>query len=314
MNIRSIDLNLLVYLAVLLEEQSVSKAANKLALTQPTLSAALKRLRTLFNDPLLVRTSQGMTLTERAVSLKPQLAEFIKLSEQLTQTDTAFDPCSSERNFKVIANDYIEISLLFPFIAQCIDNGYSISFDILSPSNSNVQQLEEGTVDLAINRFNLLPNSLHQQRIWRDNFCVLCHQDNPYNHQPTLEQYLALPHIWVNRSGLGDEANINVNSHPAKLGLLDEALWQVQKRRTIKVFSRHYQIVQMLNASNKLLATVPKRLLASLEPTQLAVHPVPFQMVPMEVKMVWSPIKHYDPAHIWLRKQLLLFAQNSVAG
>lgn len=314
MNIRSIDLNLLVYLAVLLEEQSVSKAANKLALTQPTLSAALKRLRALFNDPLLVRTSQGMTLTERAISLKPQLAEFIKLSEQLTQTDSDFNPQLSERNFKLIANDYIEASLLFPFIAKCIDDNYKISFDILSPSSSNLQQLEEGTVDLAINRFNLLPNSLHQQRVWRDNFCVLCHQNNPFNQTTTLEQYLALPHIWVNRSGLGDEANINVNSHPAKLGMLDEALWQVQKRRHIAVFSRHYQVVQMLATSTKLLATIPKRLLPSLDLTDLSVHPVPFQIVPMEVKMVWSPIKHYDPAHIWLRKAILAFAQTMTSN
>ena len=90
MNIRHVDLNLLVYLNVLIDEQSVSKAANKLALTQPAMSNALKRLRDLFDDPLLVRAAGTMTPTAKALSLKPEIESLLKMAEEIMENEIEF--------------------------------------------------------------------------------------------------------------------------------------------------------------------------------------------------------------------------------
>ena len=115
MNIRKTDLNLLVYLNVLLEERSVSKAADKLAITQPAMSNALKRLRELFDDPILVRTADGMTPTDKAVKLKPDIVELLSLAEQITQPDRDFSISHSEATFRIMASDYMEATLITPF-------------------------------------------------------------------------------------------------------------------------------------------------------------------------------------------------------
>ena len=141
MNIRNIDLNLLVYLNVLIEERSVSKAADKLALTQPAMSNALNRLRTLFDDPLLVRTAQGMTPTEKAKKIKPDIVLFLSMAEQITQPDKDFSPQHSEITFRIMTNDYIEAALIAPFIQTILQDAPNINFDILTPGDVNLQDM-----------------------------------------------------------------------------------------------------------------------------------------------------------------------------
>ena len=187
MNIRHVDLNLLVYLNVLIDEQSVSKAANKLALTQPAMSNALKRLRDLFDDPLLVRAAGTMTPTAKALSLKPEIESLLKMAEEITQPSEQFDPSSATLTFRIMANDYLESTLIAPFITNQLAQNPGLNFDILSPSDVTLQDMEKGTIDLAINRFNGLPRSFHQASVWRDNYCCLSHPDNPYLQAQSLE-------------------------------------------------------------------------------------------------------------------------------
>ncbi|MGB0924880.1 MAG: LysR family transcriptional regulator, partial [Pseudoalteromonas shioyasakiensis] len=246
MNIRHVDLNLLVYLNVLIDEQSVSKAANKLALTQPAMSNALKRLRDLFDDPLLVRAAGTMTPTAKALSLKPEIESLLKMAEEITQPSEVFDPSTANITFRIMANDYLESTLIAPFITQQLAKNPGLNFDILSPSDVNLQDMEKGTIDLAINRFNGLPRSFHQASVWRDNYCCLTHPDNPYLQQQNLEGYLAQEHIWVNRAGWGVEAAVTNKSGSQKLGWVDEALWQLEQTRNIRVFTRHYMVASLL--------------------------------------------------------------------
>lgn len=172
MNIRNVDLNLLVYLNVLIDEKSVSKAANKLALTQPAMSNALKRLRDLFDDPLLVRAAGSMTPTSKALSLKPEIESLLKMAEAITQPSEQFNPATAEVTFRIMANDYMESTLIAPFITEQLTKNPGVNFDVLSPSDVNLQDMEKGTIDLAINRFNGLPRSFHQASVWRDNYCL----------------------------------------------------------------------------------------------------------------------------------------------
>ena len=310
MNIRNVDLNLLVYLNVLIDEQNVSKAANKLALTQPAMSNALKRLRDLFDDPLLVRAAGSMTPTAKALSLKPEIEALLKMAEAITQPSDIFDPSTAQMTFRIMANDYLESTLVAPFITAQLNQHPGLNFDVLSPSDVNLQDMEKGTIDLAINRFNGLPRSFHQASVWRDNYCCLMHPANPYLKKPDLEQYLASEHIWVNRAGWGAEAAVTNKSGSQKLGWVDEALWQLEQTRHIRVFTRHYMVASLLCQSPQLIATLPRRQAKLLtEHTELVISPVPFQIVPIEVKMLWSPLLHHASPHQWLRRELLAFAQ-----
>ena len=114
MNISRVDLNLLVYLDVLLSECSVSRAADRLGITQPAMSNGLRRLRDLFGDPLLVRTSNGMQPTERANELRPMLQQALIMLEKTVQPQAEFDAANSQRIFRVMASDYSEATIL-PF-------------------------------------------------------------------------------------------------------------------------------------------------------------------------------------------------------
>lgn len=310
MNIRNVDLNLLVYLNVLIDEKSVSKAANKLALTQPAMSNALKRLRDLFDDPLLVRAAGSMTPTAKALSLKPEVEALLKMAEAITQPSEQFNPTTAEVTFRIMANDYIESTLIAPFITAQLSKNPGINFDVLSPSDVNLQDMEKGTIDLAINRFNGLPRSFHQASVWRDNYCCLTHPKNTFLQQSGLDDYLKKEHIWVNRAGWGPEAAVTNKSGKQKLGWVDEALWQLEQTRKIRVFTRHYMVASLLCQSEQLIATLPRRQAKLLTShTDLVISPVPFQIVPIEVKMIWSPLLHHAPAHQWLRRELLAFAK-----
>ncbi|MBE0364239.1 hypothetical protein PULV_a1837 [Pseudoalteromonas ulvae UL12] len=310
MNIRNVDLNLLVYLNVLLEERNVSKAANKLALTQPAMSNALKRLRDLFDDPLLVRTADGMTPTEKATQLKPEITRLLVLAETITQPDGEFNPTTSKHTFRIVSNDYLETTLIWPFIHSIMTRCPHLHFDILTPGDINLADMEQGNIDLAINRFSVLPKSFHQASVWRDNFCCLSHPEHPIVNNNTLQCYLASEHIWLNRPGWQSETTTANKSGHQHLGWVDEALWQLDHTRKIRIYSRHLTAAQSLTQCSELLATVPRRLAMHLcQQHALTMSAVPFQIVPIEIKMIWSPLLHHSKPHQWLRRQLLEFSK-----
>ena len=313
MNIRKTDLNLLVYLNVLLEERSVSRAADKLAITQPAMSNALKRLRELFDDPILVRTAEGMTPTDKAEKLKPDIVELLSLAGQITQPDRDFSIKHSQATFRIMASDYMEATLIAPFISSVLNDAPNINFDVLTPGDVSLQDMEKGTVDLAINRFTTLPKSFHQATVWRDNFCCLLHKNHEYASSPDLDTYLAAEHVWVNRTGWGVESIASNKSGSQRLGWVDEALWQLDETRTIRVFTRHYMMVGLLLQQPRLIATIPRRLARMYQNNdELTVCRVPFQIVPFEIKMIWSPLRHHSRAHQWLRRSLLEFSETVI--
>ncbi len=302
MNISNVDLNLLVYLDVLLTEASVSKAAAKLGITQPAMSNGLKRLRDLFGDPLLVRTGGGMQPTERALSLRPALREAILLLEKTVQPQQEFDAANSQRVFRIMASDYGEATLLPSMLDKLAERAPTICLDVLTPSDVGIEDLEQGKVDMAINRFDQMPNSFHQTTIWYDNFSCLLHKDNPLVDDFSLENYMSERHIWVSKTGMGRGVGINPNQS-MRLGRLDEALNDLDLHRNIAVFTRHYQVAVLLARQPHLVATLPTRLAKTFENDgDIVVKNLPFSIPPFELKMIWSPLLHHNPEHKWLRR------------
>jgi len=301
-NLNQIDLNLLVYLEVLLRERNVTQAAHQLGLSQPAMSNGLRRLRTLFDDPLLVRTSEGMTPTERALELEPLVKDILLSVDRAMQPAAEFAPGDAQMVVRIMASDYAESTLFPAVLTQLREHAPGITLDIMNPSDVSFLDVERGKVDLVINRFDQMPQSFHQITLWEDSFSCLLSPDNPILKHFSLETYLAADHIWVSKTGMG----IGVGVDPGdvqRLGWVDTALAELGEKRRIRVFTRHYQAAMTLAEQNDLIVTLPTRATwLKRDNPRVVVRDVPFAIPPLELKMAWSPLLHNNAPHRWVRQ------------
>ena len=309
MNISKIDLNLLIYLDVLLREKNVTRAASQLNITQPAMSNGLKRLRTLFNDPILVRTSDGMVPTERARALGPSIRKILLELEEALQGEEEFNELKSQRVFRIMASDYAASTLIPKLLRALNEVAPNITLDIMTPSDVTFHDVEAGKIDMAINRFDELPQSFHQKAIWRDSFSCLLNADSPLVSKFNLNSYLGAKHVWVSKTGFG----VGVGMDPKdvqKLGWVDEALARLGKKRDIKVFTRNYHVAMQLAYEDNLIATLTtKAAMLHKNDSNYTIIKPPFDIPEIELKMIWSPLLHHDASHIWFRQLVIAAAQ-----
>jgi DNA-binding transcriptional LysR family regulator len=260
---------------------------------------------------LLVRTSSGMSPTERAEILQPLVREIVASVEKAIEPDKKFDAASAKRVFRISVSDYGESTLLPHLLRRMRLEAPNITLDILTPSDVSFQDLEGGNVDLVINRFDALPQSFHQRTIWRDSFSCLINHHNPIRNNFNLETYLEASHVWVSKTGMG----IGVGMDPGAgqpLGWVDDALARLGKKRRIRVFTRHYQVAMHLAELRDLVITVPTKAakLVKNHPN-IIVLPPPFEIPEIELQMAWSPLMQHNPAHKWLRNLIAEVADRS---
>ncbi|SMF51846.1 transcriptional regulator, LysR family [Alteromonadaceae bacterium Bs31] len=304
MNLHGVDLNLMVALNVLLREKSVTRAAEFLGITQPAMSNALKRLRQLFDDPLLVRTSEGMKPTERAQELAPHVRDLLIQVEQVVQPVTEFKPDKSEHFYRIAVSDYGESSLMPLVIEALQEQAPHIALDIMAPSDVSSHDIEQGFVDFVINRFDELPQSFYKTLLWRDNFTCLFSADNPIAENFNFETYMKAQHVWVSKTGMGVGVGVNPDD-VQRLGWVDGALNSIGEKRHIAVFSRHYQAAMQMAEASELIVTLPTKVakIQKNNPKLIFAAP-PFVIPPLELTMAWSPLLHFNPAHQWLRRMV----------
>ena len=302
MNISRVDLNLLVYLDVLLRECNVTRAAEELGISQPAMSNSLRRLRDLFGDPILVRTSDGMTPTDRALELQPMVRKVLSAAEQVILPKTEFNPMESSRIFRIMASDYTESTLLPVLLRELRKQAPNIRLDIMTPSDVSFHDVERGKVDMVINRFDSLPQSFHQVHLWDDSFSCVMSSNNPVKDNWNLQSYLSSKHIWVSKTGMG----VGVGMTPddvQRLGWVDEALSKQGVKRDISLFTRHYQVALLLAEQDDLIVTIPSMSARSIAGSdRVVILEPPFEIERMRLKMVWSPLLQHDPGHKWLRQ------------
>lgn len=302
MNIERIDLNLLVYLDVLLRERNVTRAASYLGITQPAMSNGLRRLRELFDDPLLVRTSEGMTPTERALELQPVVRSVLAAVERAVQPKKPFDAAQATRVFRIMASDYAESTLIPAVLERLQQEAPGVVLDIMTPSDVSYLNVEQGKVDMVINRFDSMPQSFHQNTVWQDSFSCLLSVENPLLEGFDLESYLQAQHVWVSKTGMGVGVGVDPSA-VQDLGWVDEALARLGRKRHITVFTRHYQSAVLLATQKHLVVTVPSKLAQLMRDNpRVAIKPPPFEIPPFELKMAWSPLLQRNPGHQWLRR------------
>lgn len=302
MNLKNVDLNLLVYLDALLSTRNVTQAAESMGISQPAMSNGLRRLRELFADPLLIRTKDGMSPTERAEALQPLVRKIVAAVEVAVEPDKGFDPAIADRVFRLSVSDYSEGTLMPPLLRRMDSIAPNITLDILTPSDVSYKDVEGGNVDLVINRFDDLPQSFHYRTIWRDSFSCMVSRENPIRHNFNLESYLKARHVWVSKTGMG----IGVGVEPSavqQLGWVDDALARLGEKRRIRLYTRHYQAAMQLAELHNLVITLPsKSARLQKDNPKLIILPPPFEIPQIELKMAWSPLQQHNPAHQWLRR------------
>ncbi len=307
MNLHQLDLNLLLALDLLLTEQSVTLAAEKAGITQPAMSNTLRRLREHFQDPLLVKSSQGkMILTDQALRIAPLVKPALYHVEQVFSFKNEFVPFTSTQHFKILTNDYIEC-LVFPnLLNRFAVQAPQVVLDILSFNKiesdkiNAINQLESGGVDLAIGKFEELPASFHKQVLFEDRLVCIARQGHPaLQNGLDLETFLQLKHLLISIQGIG-------------LGAIDVELAKQKLKRQIAYYTRHFLLAPKLIGQSDLIACIPQRIADLFADTeQLQLHPPPLPSeVTFTVSQIWGAFKHKDPALQWLRNEITLLFHN----
>ncbi|WP_227519996.1 LysR family transcriptional regulator [Mangrovitalea sediminis] len=293
---RAADLGLLVSLSVLLEEANVTRAAERLHMTQPALSAQLSRLRRLFDDPLLIPASsgRGMVLTARAQALRDPLNRQIQALTALVDRPPVFDPQTVERTFNIVTNDNLAVMLCVDLIALISRNagpGVRVALQHMAPEAAQLN-IERQQIDLVLSTPSALPATLIKQPLLSDQFCVAQRKNHPRGiGAMELDEYCRWGHMMV--SGAGGRFQ----------SAIDERLQEQGRQRRVAVSVQHYSLVPRILSETDYLATLPKRFLMRFS-NELDTFEVPFDRANFEVAMAWHPRDDADPGSQWLRDVL----------
>lgn len=288
-----IDLNLVIVLLVMFEVRSVTLAANRLYLGQPAVSAALKRLREMFNDALFVRTSQGMTPTPRAEQLVQQFAPLMQDLHRVIFTPQAFNPLQDSRTFRIGMSDWLEQWLMPDLLVELARTAPNIDINVVAADPwQAIPLMEQQQADVVVTVGNEVSRDLTREKIARAGFRTLWSQQQIAVKTLTLAHFVRYDHALVSYRGASESA-------------LDRELQRLGKSRRVRYVTPHFASLPLLLQQLPIFATVPQ----GLEPVWrerygLEAAPVPVTMPDYELSLLWHNAQQDDPANVWLRERL----------
>ncbi len=287
-DIRILDLNLLKTLDALLDERNVTRAAQRLSLTQPAVSGMLNRLRDYFDDPLFVRTPHGIVPTLRAREMAAPIKQILSDIDILLKP-AQFDPLTAVLTFTVAATDYALKAVIVPFIAALRARAPGIRVRVVPVEQEQLTtQFEQGKIDLALLTPDSTPDNLHNRPLYNEEYVCLMRHDHPDAHQAlTLDRFCALEHVLVSYKG------------ESFWGVTDDALADVGRKRQIGLSVSSFLVLPDILAISEMIAVVPARL-AYTDP-RMHVVPPPLPIAGFTKSMAWHERTHRDAAHQWLR-------------
>ena len=300
-NFSKIDLHLVRVLHTVITEGSVSRAALKLASTQPAVSAQLKRLRGLTGDPLLVRSGTGLAPTAAALALVEPAAAILREAEAIfgeRRAMRSFDPASSEITFSIAASDYLDPLFLPELVARLQREapGVKVALHPLSSDFDYRKSLARGELDLVIGNWLEPPGELHLARLFTDEIVCLVGEDHPAARNPrawTEARYLAASHVAPTPFA------------PGVQGVIDAHLGSLGLARRIVVRSPHFGLIPLMLAQTHLVLTTG-RLFCSRYVDALPVRIVrcPVAFPPLSYYQLWHDVTHASASARWLREQV----------
>ncbi len=293
MHLNGLDLNLLVALDELLSSRSVSRAAERLNLSQPAMSAALSRLREYFQDELLVLQGKKMFPTPYAEQLAPLVKECLGNAEAVIRAKRGFDPATAQRTFHVVASDYITAVTIVPLVERLAQLAPQVRLDIAFPSDEAYVQLRDGKVDLLISPLALLPPETPNELLFEEDHVVVGWKDNPIFKKPlTEDRFFAAGHVGV---ALGAHR---------ELVFADKALNAMNKPRRIEVFAPSFASVPWLLLNTARISVMHERLARSMARYfPIRIVPLPLQIPRLQEVMAYHPSRRADDGLQWLRAQ-----------
>ena len=300
MNLALVDLNLLVIFDAIMRERNVTRAGKRLGLTQSAVSNALNRLRHLVKDDLFVRGAEGMIPTTRAMELGPILRNALGMVE------TAFDPvvfisATATHTFNLCMADYVA-SLVLPRLMQRLETT-APGVDVRVRHNdyvSSFSQLDANEVDFVIGGFPTggvypkYPARFKSQILFDETYvCVMRHDHPLAGHNITYDEFVAARHLLVTITG---EA----------IGVTDRMLGKQGLKRRIPMTCNHFLVAGLIIEKTNLIITLARRMAEHFAGiNDLRIMPVPMELDPVEIALLWHSREHDHPAYVWMRELLV---------
>jgi len=303
MDIRKLDLNLLITLEALLSERNVTKAAARLGLSQPAVSAQLVRLRGLFADQLLIPAQRGMTPTQRALELQGPLRRSLDgVRDVVTQSGT-FDPATAELTVVIASTDLAQYAYLVAFAIELRLQAPNIRLVLRGIDSKAIEkQTENGDVDLGILLPNLAPPSMRLRKFTKERFVLVARKRHPrVRGAISLKQFLDLDHV------IAEPRNVSFS------GAADSALQALGHQRRVVLSVASFLIAADIVAHSDLIAILPMSIVADrTDRLQILEPPIKVEGFPMA--LVWHERTHSHAGHRWLRDALAASANRKQNG
>lgn len=296
-----LDLNLLPVFEAMLLDKNVTAAAARMGLTQSALSNALGRLRIYFEDPLFVKTHQGMLPTPRALELAQPLRDAMTLVRMAAQKNKGFDPSTSNRTFRLCMTDVGEMVLLPTLMKHLRDKGLSIQIETAQLDSDEVaERLASGEIDFAIGYLPNLGKAIATASLFREHYVCMTRKD--YNghgtEKLTLKKFLAASHVLIASMGSGHQ-------------IIERTLDARGFKRNVALRVPHFLVIPKIIADTDLVVTVPARVAETFaDQTAVRVHALPVAIPSFDVSLFWHPRFVNDPPIAWFHALMLqLFRQ-----
>jgi DNA-binding transcriptional LysR family regulator len=296
-NISKIDMNLLAVFDALFDERSVTRAAGRLALTQPTVSGMLQRLRHTFSDELFVRTSHGILSTPRAEALAGPIKELLANAQLLVRAEV-FDPVSAEGTIKLCASDYLQHAVIIPLIGALRQRAPKLRV-LVSPRQSSglTDVMARGEIDLYVSNREVADTDLPFLLLYRDRYICVARRHHPLSAKRiSVKQLCAFDHLLVHPTGR------------SLSGPVDTVLAATGQRRRVAAAVPSFPILFELLSSDDFIAFVPERLLRNRQ-SDVKVLETSLKIPPFDIIASWHPRVSGDARHKWLRETLVAVAR-----
>ncbi len=295
-NLRSVDLNLLTVFDAVMEHGKLSHAANTLAMSQPAVSNAVARLRLTFHDELFIRSRHGMVPTQRANELIIPVRQALKMLQGALNPESAFDPNTSNRTFKLAMGDYGELVLLPALLS--VFRQYQGDMQIQTHpevSQHSFELVKHAQIDFYFDYKPPIEEQLNYCQIGEEEVVVIARKNHPvFKTSLSHDDYMNAKHIIL-----------KFNHH--SLTMLEDFL-RVNKRIPRKVMAqvRQYVAIPGLITHTDCIATVPKKMAEYYAQREaINVFPFPFELEKTPTYMIWHKSMNQDSGHLWLKEQIL---------
>lgn len=288
------NLNLLVSLKALLEMCNVTNAADKVNITQSTMSRNLAQLRDIFDDPLLVRSGNKYVRTPKANMLQKQVTVLLSDISSIFNSNR-YDPAREARDFIIAAPDYPSLYVLPDALAPLYTMDNQVNFRLIPWDGRSKRMLISGDVHLAVSLADKFPPYIYRQRVDLDHMIFVVRKGHPLadKKQWTPEEFVSYPHGLVTSGG-------------NKYRFVDQALRSMGLKRSIKLRSPSYMAIMAAVCKSDLVAVAPWHVFRhACRAEDYSPHPLPFEHAPVEHSVWWHERYHFDSAHQWLRGEIL---------